>query len=51
MDVLLKGTFLLTRAVLPGMRARGFGRLIHIGSIHSLVASPYKSATSPRSTR
>ena len=44
MDVLLKGTFLLTRAVLPGMRARGFGRLIHIGSIHSLVASPYKSA-------
>src|SRR5258708_2222712 len=31
-------------AVLPGMRAQGFGRLIHIGSIHSLIASPYKSA-------
>lgn len=44
MDVLLKGAFLLTRVVLPGMRARDFGRLIHIGSIHSLVASPYKSA-------
>lgn len=43
-DVLLKGAFLLSRAVLPGMRARGFGRLIHIGSIHSLIASPYKSA-------
>jgi 3-hydroxybutyrate dehydrogenase len=43
-DVMLKGTFLLTRAALPGMRARGFGRVIHIGSIHSLVASPYKSA-------
>jgi 3-hydroxybutyrate dehydrogenase len=43
-DVMLKGTFLLTRAILPGMRARGFGRVIHIGSIHSLVASPYKSA-------
>jgi 3-hydroxybutyrate dehydrogenase len=43
-DVMLKGTFLLTRAILPGMRARGFGRFIHIGSIHSLVASPYKSA-------
>lgn len=43
-DVLLKGTFLLSRALLPGMRARGFGRLIHIGSIHSLIASPYKSA-------
>jgi 3-hydroxybutyrate dehydrogenase len=43
-NVLLKGTFLMSRAVLPGMRARGFGRVIHIGSIHSLVASPYKSA-------
>lgn len=44
LDVLLKGAFLLSHAVLPGMRVRGFGRLIHIGSIHSLVASPYKSA-------
>ena len=34
----------LTRAVLPGMRARGFGRIVNIGSIHSLVGSPYKSA-------
>ena len=33
MDVMVKGTFLMTRAVLPGMRARGFGRIIHIGSI------------------
>ena len=41
---MLKRTFLVTRATLPGMRARGFGRFIHIGSIHSLVASPYKSA-------
>jgi 3-hydroxybutyrate dehydrogenase len=44
MDVLLKGPFLLTRAFLPGMRARGFGRFIHIGSFHALVASPFKSA-------
>lgn len=44
LDVLLKGTFLMTRAVLPGMRTRNFGRIIHIGSIHSLIASPYKSA-------
>jgi 3-hydroxybutyrate dehydrogenase len=43
-DIMLKGTFLLTRAILPGMRTREFGRFIHIGSIHSLVASPYKSA-------
>ena len=44
MDVMVKGPFLLTRAVLPGMRERGFGRIVHIGSIHSLVASPFKSA-------
>jgi 3-hydroxybutyrate dehydrogenase len=44
MDVMMKGTFLMTRAVLPGMRAHGFGRIIHVGSIHSLVASPFKSA-------
>jgi 3-hydroxybutyrate dehydrogenase len=44
LDVMLKGPFLLTQAVLPGMRAAGFGRVIHIGSIHSLVASPFKSA-------
>jgi 3-hydroxybutyrate dehydrogenase len=44
MDVMVKGTFLMTRAVLPGMRERRFGRIIQIGSIHSLIASPYKSA-------
>jgi 3-hydroxybutyrate dehydrogenase len=44
LDVMLKGAFLMTRAVVPGMRAQGFGRIIQIGSIHSLVASPYKSA-------
>jgi 3-hydroxybutyrate dehydrogenase len=43
-DVMVKGTFLMTRAVLPGMRARNFGRIIHIGSIHSLIGSPFKSA-------
>src|SRR5579884_2578455 len=44
LDVMLKGPFLLARAVLPGMRAAGFGRIVNIGSIHSLVASPFKSA-------
>ena len=44
MSVLLRGAFLMTRAVLPAMRAHHFGRIIHIGSIHSLIASPYKSA-------
>jgi 3-hydroxybutyrate dehydrogenase len=41
---MLTGPAMLTRAVLPGMRRRGFGRIVNVGSIHSLVASPYKSA-------
>lgn len=43
-DVMLKGTALTTRAVLPAMSAANWGRIINIGSIHSLVASPFKSA-------
>jgi len=42
--VMLNGTCMMTRAVLGPMRRRGFGRIVNIGSIHSLVASPYKSA-------
>jgi 3-hydroxybutyrate dehydrogenase len=43
-DVMLTGVADLTRAVLPGMRRAGFGRIINVGSVHSLVASPFKSA-------
>ena len=43
-QVMLIGVARLTRAVLPGMRERAFGRIVNIGSIHSLVASPFKSA-------
>jgi 3-hydroxybutyrate dehydrogenase len=42
-NVMLVGAANMMRAALPGMRARGFGRIVNIGSIHSLVASPYKS--------
>lgn len=34
--------FLLIRAALPGMYARGFGRVINISSVHGLRASEYK---------
>lgn len=43
-DVMLNGVARLTRTLLPSMREKDFGRIINIGSIHSLVASPYKSA-------
>jgi 3-hydroxybutyrate dehydrogenase len=43
-DVMLTGVARATRALLPGMRERGFGRIVNTGSVHSLVASPFKSA-------
>lgn len=43
-NVMLTGPAMLSRAMLPGMRARNYGRIINVGSIHALVASPFKSA-------
>jgi 3-hydroxybutyrate dehydrogenase len=43
-DVMLQGAFRMIQGVLPMMKERGFGRIVNIGSVHSLVASPYKSA-------
>ncbi|MGB9632631.1 MAG: 3-hydroxybutyrate dehydrogenase [Chloroflexaceae bacterium] len=42
--VMLTAPFLLTRYVWPGMKERGWGRIVNIGSLHSLFASPFKSA-------
>lgn len=44
LQVMLTGPAMLTKALLPGMRERNFGRVVNIGSIHALVASPFKSA-------
>ncbi|NBN65863.1 3-hydroxybutyrate dehydrogenase [Microvirga tunisiensis] len=40
----LSSAFHAIRAVLPGMKTRGWGRIINTASAHALVASPYKSA-------
>jgi len=40
----LSSAFHTTAAALPGMRQRGWGRVINIASAHGLTASPYKSA-------
>lgn len=40
----MTSAFHTTRAALPGMKRRGWGRIINISSAHGLVASPYKSA-------
>lgn len=43
-QLMLEAPFLLTRAVLPGMYERGFGRIINMSSVHGLRASPFKAA-------
>jgi len=40
----LSAAFHATRAAIPGMKARKWGRIISTASAHSLVASPFKSA-------
>ena len=40
----LSAAFHAIRAVVPGMKARKWGRIISTASAHSLVASPFKSA-------
>ena len=40
----LSSAFHTTRLALPGMKARGWGRVLNIASVHGLVASAEKSA-------
>ncbi len=41
--VILSSTFHTTRAAIPAMKAKGWGRIVNTGSAHSLVASPNKA--------
>ncbi|MEL6738331.1 MAG: 3-hydroxybutyrate dehydrogenase [Pseudomonadota bacterium] len=40
----LTAVFHTTRLAVPGMKAKGWGRIINTASAHSLAASPFKSA-------
>ena len=40
----LSSAFHTTRAALPDMKAKGWGRIVNMASAHSLVASPFKAA-------
>src|SRR5215472_5717293 len=43
-EIMLTAPFLLTKAVLPGMYARKWGRILNIASVHALRASAFKAA-------
>jgi len=42
--IMLSSAFHTTAAALPGMRERGWGRIVNVSSAHGLTASPYKAA-------
>lgn len=42
--IILSSAFHATKAAVPAMKQKGWGRIINTGSMHSLVASPFKSA-------
>lgn len=44
MDTMLRGTFLCTKKFLPDMVRKGWGRIVNVASIHSVVASQFKAA-------
>ncbi|AEE23234.1 MAG: 3-hydroxybutyrate dehydrogenase [Alteromonadaceae bacterium] len=43
-NIMLVAPAMLTQALLPAMRVKNYGRIINIGSVHSVIASPFKSA-------
>lgn len=46
LDLNLTGVMVLTRALAPGMKAAGWGRILHISSIMGLASTPARNAYS-----
>jgi NAD(P)-dependent dehydrogenase (short-subunit alcohol dehydrogenase family) len=46
LDLNLTGVMVLTRALTPGMKAGGWGRILHISSIMGLASTPARNAYS-----
>lgn len=44
MGVMLTGTFLCSKAVIPSMKKAKSGRIVNISSVHGKLASPFKAA-------
>ena len=44
LSINLSAAFHAMRAVVPGMKARGWGRIVNVASAHGLIASPFKAA-------
>jgi 3-hydroxybutyrate dehydrogenase len=42
--IMLSASFQTIKAAVPGMKRRGWGRILNVASAHGLVASPFKSA-------
>ncbi len=43
-SIMLTGTFICSKTLIPTMKKHNWGRIINISSIHGKVASPFKSA-------
>ena len=43
-DINLSSSYHCIKTALPGMKKKGWGRIVNIASAHGLVASPFKSA-------
>lgn len=43
-NINLSSSFHCIKAALPGMKKKGWGRIVNIASAHGLIASPFKSA-------